>query len=135
MWARWSRALARRGFDSVVPADEFDEATGGLNVRNASLADYITKLAYEVTGSHAKEGRAGGRAPFELLADAVEGEADAIERWWEYERGSRDRRQLTWSCRSRNLRALAGLGRERTDDKIAKEELGGDDVLTLDADA
>lgn len=128
MWARWSRALARRGFDSVVLADEFDEAVGGLNVRNASLddslADYFTKLAYEVTGSHAKGGRAGGRAPFELLADAVDGEADAIERWWEYERGSRDRRQLTWSGGSRDLRALAGLDRERTDDEIAEEELG-----------
>jgi hypothetical protein len=137
MWGRWSRALGRRGFDSVVLADDYDEMRGGLNVRMAtlddSLADYFTKLAFEVTGAHAKEGRAGGRTPFEILADAVMGEAASIDRWWEWEAASKDRRQLTWSGGQYNLRRLAGLGRERTDAEIAEEELGGDDVLALDA--
>lgn len=140
MWARWSRALVRRGFESLVLADEFDELRGGLNVRMATLDDddlagYFTKLAYEVTGGHAKEGRAGGRTPFETLAEAVLGRADAIERWWEWERASRDRRQLTWSGGRYDLRRLARLGRERTDEEIAEQELGGDDVLALDAEA
>lgn len=140
MWQRWSRALARRGFASVVLADEFDEARGGLHVRMASLdgdglADYFTKLAHELTGGHAKEGRSGGRSPFEVLASAVEGVADDIGLWWEWERASLGRRQLTWSGGRRDLRRLAGVGRERSDEEIVAEELGGEDVLALDADA
>lgn len=138
MWQRWSRAMERRGFESVVLADDFDEMRGGLHVRMASLDDdlaaYFTKLAYEMASGHAKEGRAGGRTPFELLADAVEGEAEAVERWWEWEKASLDRRQLTWSGGTRDLRRLAGLGRQRSDEEIAAEGLDGDDVLALDAD-
>lgn len=140
MWGRWARALGRRGFESLVLADDFDELRGGLNVRMASLdddglADYFTKLAFEVTGGHAKEGRAGGRSPFEILAGAVEGVADDVERWWEWEAGSRDRRQLTWSGGDRDLREWAGLGRQQSDEEIAAAELGGDDTLAIPAES
>lgn len=129
MWQRWSNALERKGFESWADS-------GGMDVRMASanadnLGDYFTKLAREVTSSYAKEGHAGGRTPFQLLAEAVEGVADDIHRWWEFETASRDRRQLTWSRGGHDLRAWAGLGRERTDQEIAEEELQGDDVLAL----
>lgn len=129
MWARWTRALNRHGFESVAE-------NGGLDVRMASLdnrnlADYFTKLAREVTTAYAKEGRNGGQTPFQILADAVEGVADAVEAWWEWEQASRDRRQMTWSGASRDLRKFAGLGKEQKDAEVAAEELGGPDVLAL----
>lgn len=139
MWARWSRALARRGYSSVVLLDDRDEMRGGLDVRMASLgrdslADYFTKLAHEVTGGAAKLARGHGRTPFQILESAVEGVADDVETWWEWERGSHERRQLTWSGGTRDLRRLAQLQREQTDEEIAGEEIGGPDVLRIPAE-
>ena len=61
-----------------------------------AAADYFTKIAHEVTGSHRKEGhRAGGRTPMQLLADAVATyEESSLARWWEWEQASEGRRQL-----------------------------------------
>jgi hypothetical protein len=40
----------------------------------------------------------GGRTPMQLLADVVDTyEETAMARWWEWEKGSEGRRQLTWS--------------------------------------
>ena len=93
-------------------------------------------MAHEVTGGHRKEGRArGGRTPMQLLADAVETyEESAMARWWEWEAASDGRRQLTWSTGRRDLRALAGLGREATDEEIAEEDEDADTRLLLPAD-
>jgi hypothetical protein len=71
----------------------------------------------------------------QLLADAVETyEESAMARWREWEAASDGRRQLTWSTGRRDLRSLAGLGREATDDEIADEDLYADTRLALDAD-
>ena len=47
--------------------------------------------------------------------------ADSAELWWEFEKASKGKRQLTWS---RGLRQLLGLIQEKTDEEIAAEELG-----------
>jgi hypothetical protein len=92
-------------------------------------------MAHEVTGGHRKEGRPrGGRTPMQLLADAVETyEESALARWWEWEAASDGRRQLTWSTGRRDLRALAGLGREASDEEIAEEDEEADVRLALPA--
>ena len=51
--------------------------------------------------------------------------------WHEYEKGSKGKRQATWS---RGLRDLLGVGQEHTDEEIAAEELGSDDLILLDAE-
>ena len=129
IFGRWSRALERKGFSA---SEEHGWDLRRAQLGDGDLADYFTKMAHEVTGGHRKEGRArGGRTPMQLLADAVETyEESALARWWEWEAASDGRRQLTWSTGRRDLRALAGLGREATDEEIAEEDREADVRLT-----
>jgi hypothetical protein len=125
IFGRWNRALQRSGFSA---SEEHGWDLRRAQLGDGDLADYFTKMAHEVTGGHRKEGRArGGRTPMQLLADAVETyEESAMARWWEWEAASDGRRQLTWSTGRRDLRALAGLGREVTDEEIAEEDQEAD---------
>ncbi|NMO90607.1 hypothetical protein [Actinomycetospora sp. TBRC 11914] len=133
LFGRWSRALERKGFAASV---EHGWDMRRAQIGDGGLADYFTKMAHEVTGGHRKEGRArGGRTPMQLLADAVDTyEESALSRWWEWEAASDGRRQLTWSTGRRDLRALAGLGREATDKEISEEDHEADTRLGLAAD-
>ncbi|MCD2191722.1 protein rep [Actinomycetospora soli] len=137
MFHRWKAALERAGFDASGDMAA-DGKVPGYDVRRAQLHDnalsnYLTKLAHEVTSSHRKEGRRpGGRTPMQLLADAVETyRADDIHLWWEWEQASAGRKQVTWSLGDRDLRRLADLGHEQTDDEIAAETLDADERLGL----
>jgi Replication protein len=129
MWQRWTKALERRGFTSW-------QHRGGVDVRRASLqADnlsrYFTKLAREITSSHIKESR-GGRSPFKIVTDGLQtGDADDLALWAEWEQASFGRRQLTWSLGEHDLRKLAALGAEQSDEEIAQEDLAGEDVLAF----
>jgi len=129
MWQRWTRVLERKGLTSW-------KHRGGVDIRMASLgtdnlAHYFNKLAREVTSSHTKESR-GGRSPFKILTDGLAtGEATDLDLWAEWEEASFGRRQLTWSLGEHDLRKLADLGQEQTDEDIAEEELHGEDVIAL----
>jgi hypothetical protein len=92
-------------------------------------------MAHEVTSGHRKETKTrGGRTPMQLLGEAADTyEAGALARWWEWETASDGRRQLTWSTGRRDLRVLAGLGREATDEEIAAEDQDADVRLGLTA--
>lgn len=130
LWPRWERALERRGL-SALRAPGLDIRASVGEVRDALAAYLVKALAMEATAGHGKRGREGGRAPFQLLADLVrDGEARDHALWREWETTSRGRRQLTWS---RDLRALAGMADEQTDEQIAGEDVEGEDVLVLDA--
>ncbi|WP_349675574.1 DUF4244 domain-containing protein [Pseudonocardia sp. HH130629-09] len=129
MFARWERSLSGKGFSAV--ADK-----GGLDVRPVRMtgesieqvSDYISKITAEITSPSTKDGRkTGNRSPFAILRDALAtGLADDLDLWFTWEQVSHGRRQLTWS---RSLRALAGA--EKSDDDIASEDKGGDDLLTI----
>jgi hypothetical protein len=129
MWQRWTKALERHGFTSW-------KHRGGVDVRMASLgtdnlAQYFTKLAREVTYSHTKESR-GGRSPLGIVTDGLRtGDADDLALWAEWEQASFGRRQLTWSLGKHDLRKIAGLGSEQSDEEVADEELLGEDVIAL----
>jgi replication protein len=129
MWQRWARVLERKGLTSW-------KHRGGVDVRMASLgsdnlAHYFNKLAREVTSSHTKESR-GGRSPFGIVTDGLRtGDADDLALWDEWEQASFGRRQLTWSLGEHDLRKIADLGREETDEDVAAEDLQGEDVLAL----
>jgi hypothetical protein len=129
MWQRWTRVLERRGLTSW-------KHRGGVDVRMATLgtdnlAHYFTKLAREVTSPHTKESR-GGRSPFKILTDGLRtGNALDLDLWGEWEEASFGRRQLTWSMGDHDLRKLADLGEEQTDEEVAEEELQGEDTIAL----
>lgn len=131
-WTRWEAAIGRRGYTAIA-------ARGGLDARvvtvspdgSGVLGRYLSKIAFEVTGGTGKGGREGNRSPFEILADGLAtGLADDIEAWWEYETASHGRKQVTWS---RGVRDRFRLGDEQTDDEIANDDLGTDDLIALPA--
>jgi Replication protein len=132
MWQRWTRVLERKGLTSW-------KHRGGVDVRMATLrtdnlAHYFNKLAREVTSSHTKESR-GGRSPFKILTDGLQtGDADDLDLWAEWEQASFGKRQLTWSLGVHDLRKLADLGSEQSDEEVAAEELAGEDLLVLPPD-
>jgi len=142
MHDRFRRSLQRQGFDSLRLWDEEEEQyKGGMNMTVGSgrvavkLADYFNKgtyaegMAAEATMGQFKRGRRGGRTPFEILADGAEtGLADDIELWWEWERTSKGRKQMHIT---KPLRELAQVD-ELTDEEIAEEDLGGEDLLAID---
>lgn len=136
MFGRWSNALASLELGKpLMVGQDARLLSGGAD---ADLARYFTKAVHgghriglEFTASQTKAVRkAHGTAPVWSLLDAVTaGDADALDRWHEWERASKGRRQLTWA---RGLRDLLGLGVEATDEDIAEEELGTkDDELVL----
>lgn len=131
-WLRWDRRLRKRGYDST-PVHGVDARR--IRVGDEDLGTYFTKAAREVTGGHAKDSRAG-RTPLAILRDTVETyRADDFALLQEWEQVSHGRRQLTWStAEGMDLRAFARLGRERTDEEIAGEEPGGDDLIALTGD-
>jgi len=92
--------------------------------------------------------RVGGLPPREqLVALAVDELARMFARWrnalrkrgfdasdehgWAWEQASEKRRQLTWSTGRRDLRSLANLGREASDEEVAEEELDAEVRLVL----
>ena len=68
-----------------------------------------------------------------MLRDGLTtGFLDDLELWRDWERVSKGRRQVTWSLGDHDLRTLAGLDPEQSDEEIAAEEvLHGDDALAL----
>lgn len=131
-FARFERALTRRGFSAL-------EFQGGLDARTVSadssgaLAVYLSKLALEVAGGTTKTARRrGSRTMWQVLADGLAtGLADDLETWEAYERASHGRKQVTFS---RGLRERYRLAEERSDEEIASEDLGGDDLIALPAE-
>lgn len=137
MFERWQRKLQAQGFDASGDMAQ-DGKVPGWDLRRAQLGDadlahYFTKIAHEITSGHRKEGRRpGGATPFALGAAAVETYTEHdVARWWEWQHASDGRRQLTWSGGDKNLRTLAQLGREQTDEEIAEETVEADERLGL----
>lgn len=81
------------------------------------------KIAKEATLGQFKQAKRGNRTPFQLLADAVEGDLDALSAWREYEGATWNRRQITYS---RGLRDWANmLEPELSDAEIVQSDKGG----------
>lgn len=85
-------------------------------------------LAREATLGQHKIAKRGGRTPFQILADLNLGDAEDWAVWTEWLRDSKGRRQLTWSA---ELRELAGLLHEESDEEIAAEKIGSEDDTIL----
>lgn len=133
---RWQRALGRKGVHTIMDK-------GGLDVRRCDLSDlstgalgdYLAKVGREITSSYAKEGRDGSFSVFGLLREVIGTyEAQVFEAWDELERTVNGRRIrfLTWSAGAQELRARAGHARHLSDEEVAQQDQGGDDVLLID---
>ena len=102
------------------------------------LAGYMSKppdhagMASEITRADAKNARAGGLSPFQLLDPPViaslgPGRARAL--WLEYVDATYRKRSITWS---RRLREEYGTGPERTDEQIIARAMPGEEAIALD---
>lgn len=126
VWIRWSRGLEREGLDALrqnaVDVRRGDDAL-------ETLGRYINKIVFETVGGRWKKGRGdAGRTPFEILADGLAtGLADDLERWFEWEQGSKGMRQLVWS---RGLKARVGVD-DVTDEELAEREQAGSTFAVL----
>lgn len=139
MFGRWVPALVSKGLTAPSLDHGVDVRMVGKNDA-VLLGDYFSKNVYavrsdaekagwEIAGAGGKMAGNGNRTPFQILADVVkDGDADDLAIWWEWEKASHNRRQLTWSA---GLRDFLALGEEKTDEEITEEELGGDVVLVL----
>jgi hypothetical protein len=122
--ARWLHVLARRGYDASWEH--------GVDLQNADskVRDYITKFGHEplvtpwtveheLVKAPVKRAAAGGRSPFQLLADSYAGDEQAGRLFTEYARVFKGRHQLEYS---KGLRALLGLGVEKPDEQLAADD-------------
>jgi hypothetical protein len=140
IFGRWSSALKSLGLPSPLIGSQDLRLLDGP--ADEALAGYFTKAVHgprsigqELTNTQSKTSRGAHktRPVWEFLDDVLDqGDADALERWHEWQRGSKGRRQLTWS---KGLRELLSLRAEKSDEDVAAEELGSkaDDLVIITA--
>lgn len=110
----WFKACAKVG----LPPPRYRGKDGkyvGVDVQGARhAAKYVSKwgFAQELTGAKFKSGRAQGRTPWQLLADATDGDREAAALWVELVLAFKGVAQLFWS---RGLRKRLQLGDQLTD--------------------
>ncbi|MGE0440841.1 MAG: protein rep [Gemmatimonadales bacterium] len=95
LFERFSRTLARRGFDVPDPKNCPLKA-----VDDTGIGGYVAKVsaAAELTCWHTKLGRRANRSPFQVLHDAMAyGDPRDFALWGEWERTMPGRRQMTWA--------------------------------------
>jgi hypothetical protein len=131
--ARWARALVRHGWTPGLYTRRFTllpvtHSPGGI-------AAYVTKvqeasLGNELGRADLKRGRKSSRVPFEILADFGSwGDAADQALWLEFEAATEGKNAIRWS---NGLRAqLLPEVEEQSDDDIAAEDIGGDEVAVL----
>lgn len=147
MFERWKRGLLRKGLDAPLMVGQDAKLLDGP--ADAALSEYLTKaqdqgivterrsIGLELTSTQSKHVRSGygTRPPWALLDEWFgDGDADSADLWWEFERASKGRRQLTWS---QGLRRHLGIGDvEKSDEEIAAEEVGSevDDLVRITKD-
>ena len=135
LFGRWASAVVSAGYATPLPGlcpmdpVRCAEDVAGYLAKLVVEADNQTrKLGAEMARSDLKQGRRAGRTPFQVLGDfASTGDCADLDIWREWEQGSRGHQAITWS---RGLKASLGVA-ERTDEEIAEEEIGGEDVLTI----
>jgi hypothetical protein len=141
MVGRWSRGLVAAGLSAPLMAGQDARLISGP--ADSELARYFTKsvdqgraMGLELTQSQGKRSRSahGTETPWTLIDRVSSGDADALDLWHEWERGSKGRRQITWS---QGARDLLRIGVEVTDEEIVAEELGSkhDDLVLLPKDS
>lgn len=127
----WRAAATRRNLEApTLEAQSLKLVTDPSEV----LSDYLAKSVFdpkavglEMTASQTKNGRAGSRTPWQILAD-FQRTADTADLalWHAWEYGFKGKRALVWS---RGLKARLRI-EDREDQEIAEEEIGDElDVI------
>lgn len=130
---RWQDKVAGLGRSATNTAQDVKVFHGDPT---AAAAEYFSKAALELGRSDLKDGRLGGRTWWQILAGAVDGVADDVDLWQEWERVALRRRFIGWSAGVRD-ELLAGeversdvdVAQDRVDDQAALVRLDAGDFL------
>lgn len=131
----WRELLGKRGFKvsdlgqdlRVVNVDDAVNATGYLAKQGRTWS-----MAEEATLWTAKRGRGESVSPMQILAGwSLAGDADALDLWHQWERGSHGRRGIIWS---QGLREELGLDGEVSDEDAAAAVDDGAETEDASAD-
>ena len=143
---QWSKACeksdlhcSRKGFDfrRLNVNDDPDSIRKAASYLTKGENLQIEKVGLELTRSDSKSGHFARRVSPEGFLREVgslsDEEFSKVERraraqWRDIEEGCKGRRWLTWS---RDIRTMAGLGREKTDEELATEEFPVQDDVYL----
>ncbi len=130
---RWKHAAAKHELGEPSNAH-------GVKVERcysaAEAGAYIAKTAEgksagnEIARGDLKTGRMGHLTPFQILERFRQlGDVADLKLWHEYEKATKGHQKITWA---KGLRAeIGGLGEERSDEEIAAQEVGGEDVAII----
>jgi hypothetical protein len=126
-WPAW---VTRRGFR--LPSDEY-----GVKVEECrsggAAAEYLVKtqdghgVGMELARGDLKKGRKDSLTPFEIADRAGDGEERFLKLWWTWERASKGRKM---TAESQGLAVMLGEV-EVTDQELADEDAGGDEVAAV----
>lgn len=133
--ARWAKWITKQGYR--VPHDRHGVDIG-LCTSAEEAGAYVSKTqdgrstGNELARGDMKQGRQGSRTPFEILDDfRWTGDVEDLALWHEYEQATKGHQAITWS---KGLRGILGVGQEQTDEELAAEEVGGDDIAMIPAE-
>ena len=118
---KWATVVARCGLGTVN--------CHGLKLDDGlQAASYVGKwgVVEELTKAHTKMGRNGGRTPWALLDDYMNGDEQAGALFRQFTEVFKGRSQLQWS---RGLRDFLGLNVEKSDEQLAAETVQAEDAL------
>jgi hypothetical protein len=111
------------------------------NVSAAAAGAYVAKAgewtpAEELARGDLKTGRAGGRTPFQILADYYQA-GDTYDRdlWREYSSVTRNLAAVRWSRGLRALLLSLAAGPERADEELATEDVDGELLTSIEVRA
>jgi len=140
MYRAWAAHLTRKGF--AAPRRDIGVDVRLLDLSNpaAAVAGYITTrstpeamAAGELTDAMGgKRARGGNRTPWELLADAMDGDRGAARLWAEWEQASKGKRALTGLTQMAKRLGL-DLDAELTDEELAAYNDGRWPITHLNA--
>lgn len=136
MFTRWANALRRKGFDALrshgvdskVVTGPSDQALGQYLGKLASAA---TNVAMELGSSATKLGHLGSRSPWQILRDAVSGDAVSQRLWVEWLDSTKGWKTIFWQ---RGFRDQLGLLAELTDEQIVAEDHDAEVIAQIDRD-
>lgn len=135
LFPKWHREVVRSGMPGALAQGQDARLVDGVTAA-ATLGGYLAKdpaesIGRELMGSWSKEARSEhSTQPVWRIAERFfeTGEALLLDRWHEYERATKGRRQIAWS---QGLRALLAVGEEATDEEVADEGAGDQAVVYL----
>lgn len=111
----WLKVLRKRGRTALPKYAVKVSVSAGLEESPEEAADYVTKFALEATSSMTKDGRQGGRSPWQLLDDASDKKLSAAQRARARERFrefAASTRGMHWTFFSEGCRDIAGPSEE-----------------------